>query len=69
VRACSAMAVFVYNNLSEQFVVYEAGGLSFALFEKFLESTNEMHRCLAAFQVRTIRAMNAISQFPNVIFN
>ena len=53
-KASSALATYLYNNPRIYSVVSENYQLSFSYFEKFLQSNDELIRCTAAFQVRTI---------------
>jgi hypothetical protein len=46
-----ALATFAYNNISEQKEIADQGGVRFNCFVPFLQSNDEMYRCLAAFQV------------------
>ena len=46
-----ALATFAYNNIAEQKEIADQGGVRFNCFVPFLQSNDEMYRCLAAFQV------------------
>lgn len=46
-----ALAIFAFNNTQQQFAIREAGGISYSVFQDFLESENENYVCEAAFQV------------------
>ncbi|XP_071174964.1 ankyrin and armadillo repeat-containing protein-like [Mytilus edulis] len=46
-----ALATFAYNNIAEQKEIADQGGVRFNCFAPFLQSNDEMYRCLAAFQV------------------
>lgn len=53
-RAGMALAIFAFNNTQQQFAIREAGGISYSVFQDFLESENENYVCEAAFQVSDI---------------
>lgn len=46
-----ALATFAYNNINQQKVIAEQGGVRFNCFIQFLQSEEEFYRCNAAFQV------------------
>ncbi|KAJ8303491.1 hypothetical protein KUTeg_019887 [Tegillarca granosa] len=46
-----ALATFAYNNINQQKVIAEQGGVRFNCFIQFLQSDEEFYRCNAAFQV------------------
>ena len=49
--AGSALATFAYNSISQQREIADQGGVRFNCFVPFLRSSNEFHRCNAAYQV------------------
>lgn len=49
--AGAALAAFSYNNINQQKVIAEQGGVRFNCFVPFLQSNDEFFRCNAAFQV------------------
>ena len=53
-KAGFALAIFAFNNTSQQYRIREAGGIQFRYFEDFLESNNEYNICYAAFQVKSV---------------
>lgn len=50
-RLCMASAIFSFNNISQQLAIREAGGISFSIFEEFLESSDLYFQTYAAFQI------------------
>ncbi|XP_033006819.1 ankyrin and armadillo repeat-containing protein [Lacerta agilis] len=50
-RAGNAIALFAYNNPSQQLLILESGPISVSIFEPFLESEVETDRAMAAFQI------------------
>ena len=50
-KAGFALAIFAFNNTSVQFAIREAGGVSFGMFQTFLDSPDIYSQCNAAFQV------------------
>ena len=52
--AGSTLATFAYNNLATQKDISNEGGLRFKCFVPFLQSPDEYHRCIAAFQVSVV---------------
>lgn len=51
-RAGYAIAVFAYNNPTQQVLILEAGPISIHIFEPLLGSDVETDRAMAAFQVQ-----------------
>lgn len=52
--AGASLAVFAYNNLTEQKKMALYGGIRFKCLKPFLFSENEYERCMSAFQVRPV---------------
>ncbi|XP_061468883.1 ankyrin and armadillo repeat-containing protein [Rhineura floridana] len=50
-RAGYAVALFAYNNPSQQLLILENGPISLSIFEPFLASEVETDRAMAAFQI------------------
>ena len=46
-----ALAMFAYNNTSQQYAINNAGGIALQSFEEFLGSENELYQAHAAFQI------------------
>lgn len=49
--AGAALATFAYNNMTQQQLIANEGGVRFSCFVEFLQSDDEFLRCNAAFQV------------------
>ena len=49
--AGAALATFAYNNMTQQQLIANEGGIKFNCFVDFLQSDDEFLRCNAAFQV------------------
>lgn len=49
--AGNTLATFAFNNFTQQRAIAEDGGVRFACFVPFLESSDEFYRCNAAFQI------------------
>ncbi|XP_069471743.1 ankyrin and armadillo repeat-containing protein isoform X2 [Ambystoma mexicanum] len=50
-RAGDALALFAYNNMLQQFLLLETGGIFMSVFEPFLNSDIELEKAKAAFQI------------------
>ncbi|EDO43577.1 predicted protein [Nematostella vectensis] len=50
-KAGRALSIFGYNNTSQQYAIKNAGGVKLASFEEFLESSTQLYRAHAAFQI------------------
>lgn len=51
-RAGYAIAIFAYNNPTQQILILESGPISIHVFEPLLGSDVETDRAMAAFQVQ-----------------
>ncbi len=50
-KAGTGLAIFAFNNTSQQIAIREAGGIRMSAFQQFLDSDNEAYQANAAFQV------------------
>lgn len=50
-KAGTALAMFAFNNTSQQFNIREAGGIRMSSFQRFLDSQLQAHQAHAAFQI------------------
>jgi len=50
-RAGFALAVFAFNNTSQQYAIRQAGGFGLSCLQTFLDSDDEIECATAAFQV------------------
>ena len=50
-KAGMALAIFAYNNTSQQYAIKDTGAISLRSFEEFLGSENQLYQAHAAFQI------------------
>ncbi|XP_032611044.1 ankyrin and armadillo repeat-containing protein isoform X2 [Hylobates moloch] len=50
-RAGYALTLFAFNNRFQQYLILESGIMTISIFERFLESTVETEKAMAAFQI------------------
>lgn len=50
-KAGAALAAFAYNNVTEQRDLAAQGGIRFICLLPFLQSQDELEKCMSAFQV------------------
>ncbi|XP_003801083.1 ankyrin and armadillo repeat-containing protein [Otolemur garnettii] len=50
-RAGYALTLFAFNNRFQQYLILEKGIISISIFERFLESTIQTEKAMAAFQI------------------
>ncbi|XP_063647404.1 ankyrin and armadillo repeat-containing protein isoform X10 [Pan troglodytes] len=64
-RAGYALTLFAFNNRFQQYLILESGIMTISIFERFLESTVETEKAMAAFQIvvlaKVIRDMDHIT--------
>uniref|UniRef100_A0A2C9LDX1 Uncharacterized protein n=1 Tax=Biomphalaria glabrata TaxID=6526 RepID=A0A2C9LDX1_BIOGL len=50
-RAGMALTIFAFNNTPQQMNIKQAGGISYDVFDKFIQSNDEFYQCYASFQI------------------
>uniref|UniRef100_A0A2C9KYG2 Uncharacterized protein n=1 Tax=Biomphalaria glabrata TaxID=6526 RepID=A0A2C9KYG2_BIOGL len=50
-RAGMALTIFAFNNTPQQMNMKHAGGISYDVFDKFIQSNDEFYQCYASFQI------------------